>query len=88
MTEPSLGAVRDLLIPALRMEGGKHPQLELDIQIDADALLIKGYNTSTKKSLGFAITRARINDGSYKTSFGPSLKNLITLLTDPSAEVA
>ena len=86
MTEPSLGAVRDLLLPGLRMEGGKHPQLELDIQIDADALLIKGYNTSTKKSLGFAITRARINDGSYKTSFRPALQNLITLLSPEDVE--
>ena len=94
MTEPSLGAVRDLLMQVLLsekwMEGVKHPGLELDIQLDPkeDALIVKGYNLNNDKSLGFAITRASINDGSYKWTFRPSLLKLVTLLTNPSAEVA
>ena len=81
MNEPSLGAVRDLLIPAL-WEVGSHPELEVDIQIDtkADCLIIKGWHTEKKKALGFAITRARINDGSYKETFKPSLLKLAELL--------
>ena len=81
--------VRDSLKPALREEEAINPELAFDIQIDTktDALIIKGYNTLMKRSLGFAITNHSIVEGLYKESFGPSLNHLVKLLLDPSLDM-
>ena len=85
----NLSDVRNLLLPGMWATVGGHPDLDVEMKIDDEnkSLLISGYNRITKKELGFAITELSISDGSYKTSFGPSMRTLVELLTDPSTDI-
>lgn len=82
-SKTSLLATRDLLLPGLWMITADYaPDFESDIIIDfkSDALIVKAYQHSTKKQLGFAITRGSITSGRYKAEFVPSMKRLFQVL--------
>jgi hypothetical protein len=81
----SLGDIRDLLLPCIYGERGRHPEIEFSIRIDkaTKTLLITGYNLKTKNYLGFALTKEELESGRYKTSFMPSLHKLTELLSGP-----
>ena len=89
VTDAQLLSARDLLLPGLRAEGGKHPDLELDIFIDFSikCLLVKGFNKKNKQTLGFAITAGQIKDGLYKGPFRPNVLKLIELLNQAEEPV-
>lgn len=73
-----LSAVRDLLLPALyARRGAEEIELGITIDFDTDGLVVKGYNPHTKNELGFAITRAQIQDNVYKAQFNSSVVKLI-----------
>lgn len=80
---PSLTAIRDLLLPALYQGKGKLPLADIVIDYTNDVLLVikRGIDKGgTPIELGFAITRARIIDGTYKGAFKPSLDMLCRLV--------
>ena len=79
-----LRAVRYTLLPGLYE---RHPDVELSIVVDAESecLIVRGYNASNNRLLGFAITKQAIIDNRYKASFNPCVVRLVLLLTNTAA---
>lgn len=79
-----LREVRNTLLPGIYR---RHPDVELDIVVDAEAeaLIVQGYNASNNRLLGFAITKQAIIDNRYKVSFNPGIIGLVRLLTNTAA---
>lgn len=76
-----LAAVRDLLLPALWQFQSNDLTLQIDIDHENEALIVKGRCLSKSRELGFAITKEAIVDRLYFTSFGPSCELLVRCLT-------
>ena len=85
VTDKKLSDTRNLLLPGLWAENGKHPNLELKIDIDQNtrSLLITGKNKNNDRELGFAITEGQIADNLYKVAFRPAVLKLVELLNQP-----
>ena len=78
-----LKQARDLLLPGLWEFQSEEIRFSIAIDYEMKALLITGQCLSNNRYLGFALTNEAILDNTYKTSFGPTLRNLVTLLKSP-----
>ena len=58
------------------------PDLDIEIIVDSKtrSLLVKGFCRTNRKSLGFAVTKQSISDGSYKPRFRGQVEDLVGLL--------
>ena len=80
-------AVRELLLPGLWARNREYPHIELNIYVSTehydgvrDNLIVSGYNAKTGALLGFAITQASMEDGSFKAQFNPSVQALLRMV--------
>lgn len=79
--------VRDFLLPGLAVRNQLHPHLSLNMQIDSSTenLLVTGFNTKNKNTLGFLIPKNSIPGGLYKEVFLHGVDKLVECLNkDPS----